>query len=103
MGKLIDKDALEAFRARAFESAYQSGQPAAVPKMMIFISKVAKHKTLIMIMYFPVVVEYMKKISEMTGRTYAPFVYYGAPDADRIIIAMGSVTETASEVIDCLE
>lgn len=36
----------------------------------------------------------------MTGRTYAPFVYYGDPEATRIIIAMGSVTETAIEVVD---
>ncbi|TFG81495.1 MAG: pyruvate:ferredoxin (flavodoxin) oxidoreductase, partial [Erysipelotrichales bacterium] len=48
----------------------------------------------------PVVEEYMEKISALTGRQYAPFVYYGAKDADRIIIAMGSVTETILEVID---
>ena len=35
----------------------------------------------------------MKKISEHTGRNYAPFTYVGAPDAERIIIAMGSVTD----------
>ena len=38
----------------------------------------------------------------MTGRKYAPFVYYGAEDAERVIIAMGSVTETAMEVVDAL-
>ena len=47
-----------------------------------------------------VVAEYMKAISEHTGRNYAPFTYYGATDAERIIIAMGSVTETAKETID---
>ena len=46
--------------------------------------------------------DYLKKASELTGRTYAPFVYYGAKDATKIIIAMGSVTETASEVVDAL-
>ena len=49
-----------------------------------------------------IVNDYMQKISEHTGRTYAPFTYYGAPDADRIIIAMGSVTETIKETIDAL-
>ena len=47
-----------------------------------------------------VVVDYMNKISEITGRHYAPFTYYGAPDATRVIIAMGSVTETVKETID---
>ena len=49
-----------------------------------------------------IVAEYMEKISEITGRHYAPFTYYGAPDAERIIIAMGSVSETAHETIDAL-
>ena len=49
-----------------------------------------------------VVEEYMNKISEHTGRKYAPFTYYGAADAERIIIAMGSVTETIIETIDQL-
>jgi pyruvate-ferredoxin/flavodoxin oxidoreductase len=44
--------------------------------------------------------DYFKKISKLTGRNYAPFVYYGDKDATDIIIAMGSVTETISEVID---
>lgn len=48
----------------------------------------------------PVVEEYFAKVSELTGRHYAPFVYYGAEDATRVIVAMGSVTETAREVVD---
>lgn len=40
-----------------------------------------------------IVEEYMAKISEMTGRDYKLFNYYGAPDADRVIVAMGSVCE----------
>lgn len=47
-----------------------------------------------------IVADYMKKISEITGREYAPFTYYGAPDATRVIIAMGSITETIKETID---
>ena len=49
-----------------------------------------------------VVNDYMKEISKITGREYAPFTYYGAADAERVIIAMGSVTEAAKEVIDYL-
>ena len=47
--------------------------------------------------------KYFKAASELTGRHYAPFTYYGAKDAERVIIAMGSVTETAAEVIDELK
>ena len=46
--------------------------------------------------------EYFEKVSAATGRSYAPFVYYGDPEAERVIIAMGSVTETATEVVDDL-
>ncbi|MFV0380562.1 MAG: pyruvate:ferredoxin (flavodoxin) oxidoreductase [Anaerorhabdus sp.] len=49
-----------------------------------------------------IVAKYMKEISTHTGRNYAPFTYYGAPDAERIIVAMGSVTETIKETIDAL-
>ncbi len=44
----------------------------------------------------------MGDISRLTGREYHPFVYYGAPDADRVIVAMGSVTETVRETVDYL-
>jgi pyruvate-ferredoxin/flavodoxin oxidoreductase len=44
----------------------------------------------------------MTEISKPTGREYKPFTYYGAPDAENIIVAMGSVTETTKEVIDYL-
>lgn len=49
-----------------------------------------------------IVADYMKKISEITGRHYAPFTYYGDPEAEDVIVAMGSVTETAQEAIDRL-
>ena len=49
-----------------------------------------------------IVADYMKEISQITGRDYKPFNYYGAPDAEHIIVAMGSVTEAIREVIDCL-
>ena len=46
--------------------------------------------------------DYMQKITKITGREYHPFTYYGAPDAENIIVAMGSVTETIRETIDYL-
>ncbi len=49
-----------------------------------------------------VVARYMGEIGEATGRIYRPFDYYGAPDAENVIIAMGSVTETIRETIDYL-
>lgn len=49
-----------------------------------------------------VVNEYMQKISEETGRDYAPFVYHGAKDATDVIVAMGSAVEAAKETIDYL-
>ena len=49
-----------------------------------------------------IVARYMGEISELTGRKYRPFTYYGAKDAENIIIAMGSVTETIKETIDYL-
>ena len=50
-----------------------------------------------------IVARYMGEISELTGREYRPFTYYGAPDAENVIVAMGSVTETIKETIDYLE
>ncbi|MBP5694187.1 MAG: pyruvate:ferredoxin (flavodoxin) oxidoreductase, partial [Bacilli bacterium] len=50
----------------------------------------------------PVAEKYFKLASELTGREYAPFVYHGAKDATKVIVAMGSVNETALEVVDDL-
>ena len=49
-----------------------------------------------------IVEKYLGKLSEVTGRKYGLFDYYGDPKADRVIIAMGSVTETIREVVDYL-
>ncbi|MCQ2130522.1 MAG: 2-oxoacid:acceptor oxidoreductase family protein, partial [Bacteroidales bacterium] len=49
-----------------------------------------------------IVARYMGEISELTGRQYRPFEYYGDADAENIIVAMGSVTETIKETIDYL-
>jgi pyruvate-ferredoxin/flavodoxin oxidoreductase len=47
-----------------------------------------------------IVANYMEKISRLTGRSYHPFDYYGDPEAERVVIAMGSVCETAEEAVD---
>ena len=49
-----------------------------------------------------IVARYMGEIGELTGRSYRPFEYYGDPQAENIIVAMGSVTETVKETIDYL-
>ena len=48
------------------------------------------------------VAEAMREISKITGREFMPFVYYGAADAENIVIAMGAVTETLRETVDYL-
>lgn len=49
-----------------------------------------------------VVEEYMNEINKITGRNYKLFNYYGHPEAERIIVAMGSVTEAIEETVDYL-
>ncbi len=49
-----------------------------------------------------IIVEYMDKVTEVTGRKYSPFVYYGDPEATDIVIAMGSVTQALEETVDYL-
>lgn len=98
---LIDYEALAEFKANAMQPHTNPVTRGANENDDIFFQGVEARNT-----HYDavpdIVADYMKKISEITGRHYAPFVYYGAPDADRIIIAMGSVTETATETIDTL-
>ncbi len=60
-------------------------------KIQIFSSKQEKHVNKFYDAVPDAVADYMKQISEVTGREYKPFNYYGAEDAENIIIAMGSV------------
>ncbi|MCF0186885.1 MAG: pyruvate:ferredoxin (flavodoxin) oxidoreductase, partial [Bacteroidaceae bacterium] len=97
---LIDTQALAEFRARALnpDSPYTRG--TAENGDVFFQHREACND------YYnnvpAVVEEYMNKVSEITGRKYGLFDYYGAKDADRVIIAMGSVTEAIREVVDHL-
>ena len=98
--KLIDYDALNAFRNRALNPENSCTRGTAQNPDIFFQAREASNK------YYETlddtVNEYMKEINKITGREYKPFTYYGAPDAENIIIAMGSVTETIKEVIDYL-
>ena len=99
--KLLDKEALERFRKRALNPhTHAVTRGGAENDDIYFQGREAQNS------HFNKVIEvadyYFKKVSEMTGRNYAPFTYYGAKDATKVIVAMGSVTETAIEVIDAL-
>ena len=98
---LIDYDALEAYRKRALNPHTNPVTRGGAENDDIYFQGMeARNEHYAKVP--AIVAEYMEKISEITGRHYAPFTYYGAPDAERIIIAMGSITETAHETIDAL-
>jgi len=97
--KLMDNKALEEFRKKALNPHTNPVTRGGNENDDIYFQgREAQNK------HYEKVIEiaddYFKKISKLTGRNYAPFVYYGDKDATDIIIAMGSVTETISEVID---
>ena len=98
--KLLDRKALEEFRNRALNPEHPVTRGTAQNPDIFFQAKEACNNFYEAIP--DTVADYMKEISKLTGREYKPFNYYGDPDAENIIIAMGSVTETAEEVIDYL-
>ena len=101
LAALLDHKALAEFRNRALNSDSPVTRGTAQNSDIYFQSREAANK-----FYDAVpdmVAEAMTQISKITGRTYKPFTYYGAPDAERILIAMGSVTETIKETIDYLQ
>lgn len=98
---MIDWEALDAFRKNAMQPHTNPVTRGANENDDIFFQGVeARNKHYENIP--DVVADYMKQISEITGRDYKPFNYVGAPDAERVIVAMGSVTETATEVVEDL-
>ncbi|MFO7723864.1 MAG: pyruvate:ferredoxin (flavodoxin) oxidoreductase, partial [Bacteroidales bacterium] len=100
LAPLIDKKALKAFRDNALNPEHPVTRGTAQNPDIYFQSREAANKFYDAVP--DIVNDYMQQISKMCGREYQPFVYYGAPDAENIIIAMGSVTETIKEVIDHL-
>lgn len=97
---LIDKEALAAFRARALNPDRPVIRGTAENPDIYFQHCEAANP------YYdalPDIVQgYMDKISAITGRTYHLFDYYGAPDADRVIVAIGSVSDICKDVADAV-
>jgi len=97
---LLDQDALKAFRKRALNPENPVVRGTAQNPDIYFQAREACNPFYDAI---PAVVEeYLGKLSEITGRNYGLFDYYGAPDADRVVVAMGSSTEAIREGIDYL-
>ena len=95
---LLDREALADFRSRALTPDAPVARGMAENGDVFFQHREACNKQYDAV---PEIVEdYMNKISAICGRKYGLFNYYGAPDADRVIIAMGSVTQAAQEAID---
>ncbi len=98
--KLVDYEALNEFRSRSLNPERPYTKGTAQNPDIYFQAMEASNP------YYENIVEvvndYMKEINKITGRDYKPFNYYGHPEAERIIVAMGSVTETIEETIDYL-
>ena len=98
--EMVDKDAVAEFRARAINPEFPVLRGSAENGDIFFQHREACNP------YYDavagIVEEYMDKVNAKIGTDYKLFNYYGAPDADRVIIAMGSVCDTAEEVIDYL-
>ena len=100
LAPLIDQQALAEFRARALNPEHPVARGMAENPDHFFQHRESSNA------YYDavpaIVEEYMNEIGKITGRPHGLFDYYGAPDAERVIIAMGSVTEAIRETIDYL-
>ncbi len=96
--EMVDKDAVAAFRARALNPEHPVLRGSAENGDIFFQHREACNP------YYEalpaIVEEYMGKVNEKLGTDYKLFNYYGAPDAERVIVAMGSICDVAEEVID---
>ncbi|MBP9510395.1 MAG: pyruvate:ferredoxin (flavodoxin) oxidoreductase, partial [Fusobacteriaceae bacterium] len=97
---LVDMDAIAEFRARALNPEFPTTKGTAQNDDIYFQTREASNKFYDAVP--DVVAHYMGEISKVTGRDYKPFNYYGAADAENVIIAMGSVVEVAREVVEYL-
>ena len=100
MAKLVNYEELKKFRDHSLNPEHPTIRHTGENDDVFF-----QHRESINPIYdaFPAVVEEnMEKISALTGREYKLFNYFGAPDADRVIVAMGSVCDAAREVVDYL-
>ena len=97
---MLDKDALEAFRAHALNPEHPMLRATVQNPDIFFQVREASNADYAVL---PGIVEdYMARISAVTGREYHVFNYYGVPDAERIIVAMGSVSGCVEQVVDTL-
>ena len=98
--EMCDMDAVEAFRKRALNPEHPTMRGSHENGDIFFQHREACNE------YYnavpAVVEEYMGKVNAKLGTNYQLFNYYGAPDADRVIVAMGSICDVAEEVIDYL-
>jgi len=100
LDKLLDKNALQAFRDNALNPEHPVTRGTAQNPDIYFQAREAAN--LFYDAVPDVVAKYMDEMAKITGRAYQPFDYYGDANAENIIIAMGSVTETTREVVDTL-
>jgi pyruvate-ferredoxin/flavodoxin oxidoreductase len=97
---LVDMDALMAFRKHSLNPEHPATRGTTVNPDIFFQCREACNEKISQI---PAAVEkYMEAINRITGRSYHLFNYYGAPDAERVIVLMGSAAETSKETVDYL-
>ena len=100
LADMVDMDAVNAFRQRGLNPQHPQMRGSHENGDIFFQNREASNK------YYDavpdLVEEYMGKINAKIGTNYQLFNYYGAPDADRVIISMGSICDVAEEVIDYL-
>lgn len=97
---LVDYDAINRFRNRALSPERPILKGTAQNPDIFFQAREAANSYYNNVV--PIVEEYMAEISKATGRDYRPFNYYGVPDAEYVVVAMGSVCEALEEVVDYL-
>ena len=100
LADMLDWDALNDFRRKSLNPEHPAQRGTAQNPDVFFQAKEASNKAYDAIP--EVVEEYMNKVNEKIGSDYKLFNYYGAEDADEVIIAMGSVCDTISETVDYL-
>ncbi|MFZ3385992.1 MAG: pyruvate:ferredoxin (flavodoxin) oxidoreductase, partial [Candidatus Hydromicrobium sp.] len=98
--KLIDEDALRQFRERALNPEHPVTRGTAQNPDIFFQARESSNSFYNKVP--EIVLDYMNKIGKLTGREYKPFNYVGAKDAEYVIVAMGSVTDTIDETVEYL-
>ena len=98
--RLLDREALQKFRDEALNPESPKTRGTAQNDDIYFQTRELSNRFYDAVP--DIVANYLAEISKITGRDYKPFNYYGDPEATRVIIAMGSVTQTLEEVVDYL-